>query len=132
MSTFQFVAIAAHPPRSSYHNVGAPLSGRGLVQVWSVLHINGNEGEVDPIEKPKRGHNKSSITKEKQFEIKRLKGRPRQLPLIEHIALDGKDQFIEGLDSQVPENTSNLLATEGVPGCSQENSLTENPGKKHI
>ncbi|EPS60976.1 hypothetical protein M569_13828, partial [Genlisea aurea] len=30
----EFVAIAAHPPDSPYHKIGARLTGRGSVQIW--------------------------------------------------------------------------------------------------
>lgn len=133
ISTLQFIAITAHPPVSSYHKIGVPLSGKGLVQIWSLLNVSGNEGEVPPLEKAKRGRKKSATTKEKPSEIKRPRGRPRKKPLIEHIAgLNGNDQYIETLGTECIENPSNLLASEGDPGKTQEVSVPKNPGEKQI
>ncbi|XP_047316570.1 uncharacterized protein LOC124920185 isoform X2 [Impatiens glandulifera] len=36
--TCEFISIAAHPPDASYHKIGARLSGRGLIQIWCVVH----------------------------------------------------------------------------------------------
>jgi general transcription factor 3C polypeptide 2 len=33
----QYLAVAAHPPGSSYHKLGMPLIGRGIIQVWCLL-----------------------------------------------------------------------------------------------
>nr|XP_034594269.1 uncharacterized protein LOC117855973 isoform X2 [Setaria viridis] len=33
----QYLAVAAHPPGSSYHKIGMPLTGRGIIQVWCLL-----------------------------------------------------------------------------------------------
>ncbi|CAO1944348.1 unnamed protein product [Urochloa humidicola] len=33
----EYVAVAAHPPGSSYHKIGMPLIGRGVIQVWCLL-----------------------------------------------------------------------------------------------
>uniref|UniRef100_A0A7N0UA81 Uncharacterized protein n=1 Tax=Kalanchoe fedtschenkoi TaxID=63787 RepID=A0A7N0UA81_KALFE len=40
----EFLAVAAHPPGSSYHKLGAPLIGRGVIQIWCLLNGNANEG----------------------------------------------------------------------------------------
>ncbi|PON78969.1 Guanine nucleotide-binding protein, beta subunit [Parasponia andersonii] len=127
----EFIAIAAHPPGSSYHKIGAALSGKGLVQIWSLFNVSGNEGEIPPLEKPQRGCKKSAVTEEKPSQVKRPRGRPRKKPLIEHTAkLDGKDQYVEPLGIQVPEDSPDLLCIEGVPGCTQQISVPENHGEK--
>lgn len=41
--TVQYLAIAAHPPESSYHKMGAIFSGRGLVQIWCILNFQMEE-----------------------------------------------------------------------------------------
>ncbi|XP_062082661.1 uncharacterized protein LOC133788977 [Humulus lupulus] len=124
----EFIAIAAHPPGSSYHKIGAPLSGKGLVQIWSLLNISEEEGEIPPLEKLKQGRKKSVITKTKPNAIKRPRGRPRKNPLIEHTTagMDCEDQYIEPFFTQVSENASNLLTIEGVPGYTQEAFPSEN------
>ncbi|CAL4973034.1 unnamed protein product [Urochloa decumbens] len=33
----EYLAVAAHPPGSSYHKIGMPLIGRGVIQVWCIL-----------------------------------------------------------------------------------------------
>ncbi|CAO2172140.1 unnamed protein product [Urochloa humidicola] len=33
----EYVAVSAHPPGSSYHKIGMPLIGRGVIQVWCLL-----------------------------------------------------------------------------------------------
>ncbi|KAL5546828.1 hypothetical protein UlMin_006515 [Ulmus minor] len=117
----EFIAIAAHPPGSSYHKIGAPLSGRGLVQIWSLLNVSMTEEDIPPVEKPKPGRKKSVVMKEKPNEPKRPRGRPKKKPIEEDIAkLDSNCQNVEALDVQFPENSSNLCAIEGVPGCYQD------------
>uniref|UniRef100_K3XE03 Transducin/WD40 repeat-like superfamily protein n=1 Tax=Setaria italica TaxID=4555 RepID=K3XE03_SETIT len=37
VSVPQYLAVAAHPPGSSYHKIGMPLTGRGIIQVWCLL-----------------------------------------------------------------------------------------------
>ncbi|KAF4381482.1 hypothetical protein G4B88_029837 [Cannabis sativa] len=128
----EFIAIAAHPPGSSYQKIGAPLSGKGLVQIWSLLNICEKEAEIPPMEKPKRGRKKSAVTNTEPNVIKRPRGRPRKTPLIEHTTagMDGKDLYIEPFCTQVSENSSNLFAIEGVPSYTQEVSPLENIGKQ--
>ncbi|CAI0549829.1 unnamed protein product [Linum tenue] len=73
----EFVAIAAHPPGSSYHKIGAPLVGRGIIQIWSVLNVHQNkEEEPSGIKQP------NWTTKlVKSIEPKRPRGRPRKKPV---------------------------------------------------
>ncbi|KAJ0981116.1 hypothetical protein J5N97_009371 [Dioscorea zingiberensis] len=39
----EYLAVAAHPPGSSYHKIGAPLLGRGLIQIWCILSMDKKE-----------------------------------------------------------------------------------------
>ncbi|BFG38665.1 hypothetical protein CerSpe_249390 [Prunus speciosa] len=80
----EFVAIAAHPPGSSYHKLGQPLTGRGAIQIWCLLNVGVNEENSHPIgEKPKREPKKSGAREENPTEPKRPIGRPRKKPLEE-------------------------------------------------
>ncbi|KAL6629244.1 hypothetical protein ACP70R_029009 [Stipagrostis hirtigluma subsp. patula] len=64
----EYLAVAAHPPGSSYHKLGMPLIGRGIIQVWCVL--------TQPEEAhPMNAWNTSSC-----------RGRPRKTP-------DGNNSF---------------------------------------
>ncbi|CAK8571434.1 unnamed protein product [Lathyrus sativus] len=92
----EFIAVAAHPPGSSYHKMGAPLSGRGAVQIWCLLSIKEHNKEVSSLpgkkgKKPKKDtgtNDKSTEIKnptEKNEEIlpitnKRKRGRPKKNP----------------------------------------------------
>lgn len=33
----EYLAVAAHPPGSSYHKLGMPLIGRGIIQLWCLI-----------------------------------------------------------------------------------------------
>ncbi|KAG2602087.1 uncharacterized protein LOC120708725 [Panicum virgatum] len=33
----EYLAVSAHPPGSSYHKIGMPLTGRGIIQIWCLL-----------------------------------------------------------------------------------------------
>ncbi|PQP97985.1 uncharacterized protein Pyn_21648 [Prunus yedoensis var. nudiflora] len=80
----EFVAIAAHPPGSSYHKLGQPLTGRGAIQIWCLLNVGVNEENSHPIgEKPKREPKKSGAREENPTEPKRPIGRPRKKPIEE-------------------------------------------------
>ncbi|KAG9451789.1 hypothetical protein H6P81_004693 [Aristolochia fimbriata] len=49
----EYLAVAAHPPDSSYHKMGEPLTGRGLIQIWCVLIVD--KEEVSLSENPRNG-----------------------------------------------------------------------------
>ncbi|KAF2289739.1 hypothetical protein GH714_038415 [Hevea brasiliensis] len=42
----EFVVVAAHPPDSYYHKIGTLLTGRGLVQIWCILNVSGDDEEA--------------------------------------------------------------------------------------
>ncbi|XP_068634459.1 uncharacterized protein [Aristolochia californica] len=48
----QYLAVAAHPPDCSYHKVGEPLTGRGLIQIWCILTV---DDELSVSETPRNG-----------------------------------------------------------------------------
>ncbi|KAJ6351838.1 hypothetical protein OIU78_007682 [Salix suchowensis] len=78
----EFVAISAHPPESYYHKIGVPLTGRGIVQIWCVLNVSGDE-EVLPMKKSKLGARYNVSRMDKSVELNRPKGRPRKKPIEE-------------------------------------------------
>jgi hypothetical protein len=61
----QYLAVAAHPPGSSYHKLGMPLIGRGIIQVWCLL---------SPFED---AHSCQSLN---ACNTSSRKGRPRKIP----------------------------------------------------
>ncbi|KAI5580886.1 hypothetical protein BDE02_08G183100 [Populus trichocarpa] len=78
----EFVAISAHPPESYYHRIGVPLTGRGMVQIWCVLNVGGDE-EALPMKKSKLGARYNVSKMDKSVELNRPKGRPRKKPIEE-------------------------------------------------
>ncbi|KAK4281630.1 hypothetical protein QN277_013098 [Acacia crassicarpa] len=78
----EFLAVAAHPPGASYHKMGGPLTGRGLVQIWCILNSSKSNGEAFPLsEKSKRGRKNKGATNDNSTQIKRPRGRPRKNPI---------------------------------------------------
>lgn len=135
----QFIAVAAHPPESSYHNVGAPLIGRGVIQIWCLLNVGVKEEEVPrtkkkatqkqssstgkvtspnpqkPRGRPRKNQvNESADNLEETREYvqpKKARGRPVNKPVTESLDnLSGNNElYVQALDVQFPENASNLL-----------------------
>uniref|UniRef100_N1QWY6 General transcription factor 3C polypeptide 2 n=1 Tax=Aegilops tauschii TaxID=37682 RepID=N1QWY6_AEGTA len=60
-----YLAVAAHPPGSSYHKIGMPLIGRGIIQVWCI---------VAPFEEADT--NQSMLA----YSNSNRRGRPRKIP----------------------------------------------------
>jgi len=87
-ASFQFVAVAAQPPGSSYHRIGAPLTGRGVIQIWCILNASVDEEEVPPsIEKSKQGNINNGAMKDKSTLSKWTRGRPRKRPIEDNEAI---------------------------------------------
>ncbi|XP_044977638.1 uncharacterized protein LOC123444844 [Hordeum vulgare subsp. vulgare] len=61
----EYLAVAAHPPGSSYHKIGMPLIGRGIIQVWCI---------VAPFEEART--NQSTLA----YSNSNRRGRPRKIP----------------------------------------------------
>ncbi|KAL5862326.1 hypothetical protein ACOSQ3_003613 [Xanthoceras sorbifolium] len=147
----EFIAVAAHPPESYYHKLGAPLTGRGVIQIWCMLNVGvyeevtpppkksskqvpqSNENTEDKPKKPRGRPRKKPI--DESFDsaatkLKRPRGRPRKKPIGEPTDdLDGNDQFVQALAVQYPEDSDELLA-RGVSGSTQEETVLKNRGKK--
>ncbi|KAL6614133.1 hypothetical protein ACP70R_036403 [Stipagrostis hirtigluma subsp. patula] len=107
----EYLAVSAHPPGSSYHKLGMPLTGRGIIQVWCLLAPfegarssqpmyacnksrrgrprktpdgNNSVGSSSNPPKPRgRPRKRPIITPGDQSEpvLKRPRGRPRKYPL---------------------------------------------------
>ncbi|CAM8931303.1 unnamed protein product [Rhodiola kirilowii] len=101
----EFLAVAAHPPGSSYHKLGIPLRGRGVVQIWCCVNVKSNEGMeelsiekshckgrgrpnkilggsedallIRPVGRPK----KESTNKSSDQKTPKARGRPRKEPV---------------------------------------------------
>lgn len=91
------------------------------------MNIKAVSENISIIEKPKRGRRKSVVKKkEEPNKVKKPRGRPRKYPIKDHVAeLDGCGQHTLPLDTRVPENSSPLLAIEGVPSSVQEQNINE-------
>ncbi|XP_027173234.1 uncharacterized protein LOC113772936 [Coffea eugenioides] len=75
----EFIAVAAHPPESSYHKIGAPLRGRGFVQIWCVLGTNMQKDmQSQDKKKRKRTSRNSDTVITESSEQRRPRGRPRK------------------------------------------------------
>uniref|UniRef100_A0A452ZXD4 General transcription factor 3C polypeptide 2 n=2 Tax=Aegilops tauschii subsp. strangulata TaxID=200361 RepID=A0A452ZXD4_AEGTS len=61
----EYLAVAAHPPGSSYHKLGMPLIGRGIIQVWCL---------VAPFEEADPHQSMIAYSKSNR------RGRPRKIP----------------------------------------------------
>ncbi|XP_051116469.1 uncharacterized protein LOC127241453 isoform X2 [Andrographis paniculata] len=78
----EFIAVAAHPPESSYHKIGAPLTGRGAIQIWCML--TDSVKEMVPYQECKKsrsnGKKKGAGKSNQSSEPPRPRGRPRKKP----------------------------------------------------
>ena len=150
---FQFIAVAAHPPWSSYHKIGASLTGRVVIQIWCILNVSINEEEVPPsIENSKQGNKNNGAMKDESTLSKRPRERPRKKPIEDNEAittqskrprgrprknlleeslgiLDCNDQYVQALAVQLPEDLSEAHAVDGVSRNAQLPAVQEECGK---
>nr|GEZ49719.1 hypothetical protein [Tanacetum cinerariifolium] len=127
----EFIAVSAHPPESSYHVIGAPLSGRGLIQIWCILNTGVKDQDVTSLVKVKsRKYTKNKEAKKpKDNEPKRPRGRPRKTPLSE---IDGIDQLLQDISVQSSENSNKLLQLVVKADTNKPKRPRERPRKKPI
>ena len=143
--TFQFIAVAAHPPGTSYHKMGAPLTGRGVIQIWCLMNVGVNEEEVPPsLAKPKRGTKNSGVVTDDSTLSKRPRGRPRKKPIEDttqskrprgrprkNLIEQSLDNLaVQALAVKQAEDSSESHAVDEVPGNAKEGSVQKDTGKK--
>ncbi|KAL3628329.1 hypothetical protein CASFOL_027375 [Castilleja foliolosa] len=81
----EFVAVAAHPPESSYHKIGAPLTGRGTIQIWCLLTVYMKGDVPNPRNKKSRRNPELAVKSNDPTEPPKPRGRPRKEPLNESV-----------------------------------------------
>ncbi|KAK6151548.1 hypothetical protein DH2020_014183 [Rehmannia glutinosa] len=127
----EFVAVAAHPPGSSYHKIGAPLTGRGAIQIWCLLTVYVKE------DLPNTGNKKSKPNSQKKVTFKynnlikppRPRGRPRKKPLNDSVEkIDSDDQYVQPLAIEYSMSSARLQSSDG----SSANSLEHVYGKDSV
>ncbi|XP_040972627.1 uncharacterized protein [Gossypium hirsutum] len=144
----EFIAIAAHPPESYYHKLGAPLIGRGIIQIWCVINAGVNEEEATlPKEKSKQIPQNTEAVNESS--AKRTRGRPRKMPIDESqtdqvkrskgryrkksiVEFPDSDPDVQPLAVQYPGISFQPVSTDNVPGNTQENVPHKNNKKQKV
>ncbi|KAF3972575.1 hypothetical protein CMV_003925 [Castanea mollissima] len=141
----EFIAVAAHPPGTSYHKMGAPLTGRGVIQIWCLMNVGVNEEEVPPsLAKPKRGTKNNGAVTDDSTLSKRPRGRPRKKPIEDtnqskrprgrprkNLIEQPLDNLaVQALAVKHTEDSLESHAVDEVPGNAKEGSLQEDTGKK--
>ncbi|KAL0374914.1 UNVERIFIED_CONTAM: hypothetical protein Sradi_3407100 [Sesamum radiatum] len=117
----EFVAVAAHPPESSYHKIGAPLTGRGVVQIWCLLTVSMTEDV--PCQRNKRSRQiskkKEPVKGNEPTKAKRPRGRPRKKPLDESVEkIDTHSENVQPLATEYP-GRSTLHSSDAVGNASK-------------
>ncbi|RDX97408.1 General transcription factor 3C polypeptide 2 [Mucuna pruriens] len=131
----EYIAVAAHPPGSSYHKMGAPLTGRGLIQIWCLLNIRGQNDKSTQIKRPKGRPRKNPTpvddmncdrkdagTNDTSTQMKRPKGRPRKNPTVaeDDMNCDKKDEGTNDISTQMkkprgrPRKNPTVIAEDGM------------------
>lgn len=143
--TFQFIAVAAHPPGTSYHKMGAPLTGRGVIQIWCLMNVGVNEEEVPPsLAKPKQGTKNNGAVTDDSTLSKKPRGRPRKKPIEDttqskrprgrprkNLIEQSLDNLaIQAVSVKRAEDSSESHAVDEVPGNAKEGSVQEDTVKK--
>ncbi|KAF0919878.1 hypothetical protein E2562_032160 [Oryza meyeriana var. granulata] len=121
----EYLAVAAHPPGSSYHKIGMPLIGRGIIQIWCLLapseegHPHQKNNSSNP---PKsRGRPRKTITTSDDHSepsVKRPRGRPRKYPLpiakVEDLSQNDRSQDFGLIDPPV---SSVVVSCDAAVAC---------------
>ncbi|MQL72575.1 hypothetical protein Taro_004934 [Colocasia esculenta] len=121
----EYLAVAAHPPDSSYHNIGTPLTGRGIVQIWCLLNTNcrhesySEQPKTRPKKRPKGRGSVHGSNVESKSSLPRPRGRPRKNPLttgplhVANGALNSSPLKKRGRPRKLPVASENL--TDNIP-----------------
>ncbi|KAK7392586.1 hypothetical protein VNO78_21029 [Psophocarpus tetragonolobus] len=134
----EFIAVAAHPPGSSYHKMGAPLTGRGVIQIWCLLNIKGHNDKSTKKKGPKGRLRKNATvvddmncdktdggTYDKSTQTQKPKGRPRKNPTavaVGDMDCDKKDGGTNDISTQIkkprgrPRKNPTMTAADDM-GC---------------
>ncbi|XP_057777850.1 uncharacterized protein LOC130996573 isoform X2 [Salvia miltiorrhiza] len=134
----EFVAVAAHPPDSSYHKIGATLTGRGAVQIWCFLTIYvkdaPSQGKKKPrpifkkkvtvkpkdltvVPRPRGRPRKQPLTETELTVVPRPRGRPKNKPLSDTVEkIDSDNQHVQPLAIECPMGSPGLNSSEGTSG----------------
>ncbi|KAL7617978.1 hypothetical protein Lser_V15G01927 [Lactuca serriola] len=104
----EFVAVAAHPPESSYHKIGAPLTGRGLIQIWCLLNAYTKEQDMIPLVKVKPKRNEETNLETNQ--PKKPRGRPRKNASdSETVPVPNTNSYPQPLAIEFPQHSKKLV-----------------------
>ncbi|CAL5411786.1 unnamed protein product [Camellia sinensis] len=124
----EFIAIAAHPPESFHHKLGAPLIGRGIIQIWCILNVGAKEEEVPQMEKKTKQNSRKSTTEMViSPQPKKPRGKPRKKPINESVDnLDGNNEYVQALAVQFSENSSQPKKPRGIPRNKPINESVDN------
>ncbi|KAG6427511.1 hypothetical protein SASPL_111757 [Salvia splendens] len=118
----EFIAVAAHPPDSSYHKIGASLTGRGVIQIWCFLTVYDNDVPSQVKKKPR-----SFFKKPKDPTlVPRPRGRPRKKPLGDTVKMiDSDNEHVQPLAIEYPVGSSGLNSAVGTSGNTIKSEVCE-------
>ncbi|XP_010242589.1 PREDICTED: uncharacterized protein LOC104586906 isoform X2 [Nelumbo nucifera] len=143
----EYLAVAAHPPEASYHKIGVPLTGRGVIQIWCILNQNVKDEVVTPLNKAKGRPGKPNVLKDESSALKKPKGRPRKTNVTKDESpalnksrgrhrkkeaekelddLESNSQFIPALAVEFPEDSHEFHAVNKVNKSNDEQPLLDN------
>ncbi|CAI9778932.1 unnamed protein product [Fraxinus pennsylvanica] len=126
----EFVAVAAHPPESSYHKIGVPLTGRGVIQIWCLLNICSEEDVPSQVNKKRKlgtkKKEKESVKANESIKLQRPRGRPRKKPINENVEkMDSDSHYLQSLAIEYPEDSSGLQPVQRASANTNEQVVSE-------
>ncbi|KAI3471962.1 hypothetical protein Pfo_028650 [Paulownia fortunei] len=130
----EFVAVAAHPPESSYHKIGAALTGRGAIQIWCLLTVYMKEDEPSQGNKKSRPNSqkKQTAKSNEPTKLPRPRGRPRKKPLNDSVeTIDTDGQCVQPLAVEYPMGSPRSPSSDRTSGNSSKHVYDEESVKAH-